>query len=217
MSLATDKLIAELAGHATPVRRLWPPMVRALAWLAAVAAISLGLILAYAHLAVFAQRASDPRMAVELAATLATGMAGVIAAFHLSLPDRSRAWAWLPAPFAALWMSLSGLGCYTHWAEQDARGWALGQSSSCFLFILAVGVPLAACLALGLRRSSPLQPRLTAALGAVGIAGLSAFILQFFHPFDVTLLDLGAHLAAVLVIVALMTVTARSPAGRIKP
>ena len=132
-------------------------------------------------------------MAVELAATLATGLAGVIAAFHLSVPDRSRAWAWLPAPFAVLWMSLSGWGCYADWAEQNARGWALGQSSHCFFFILFVGVPLAALLGWRLRRSSPLQPRLTAALGAVGVAGLSAFILQFFHPFDVTVLDLGAQ------------------------
>ena len=205
MSLTTDNLIADLALKGEPVRRLRPPMIRALIWLAVIGAVALACILAFSNLAVFAKRASDPRMAVELAATLATGLAGVIAAFHLSVPDRSRAWAWLPAPFAALWMTLSGWGCYADWAEQNARGWALGQSSHCFFFILAVGVPLAALLAWRLRRSAPLQPRLTAALGAVGVAGLSAFILQFFHPFDVTLLDLGAHLAGVLAIIALMT------------
>ena len=53
-----------------------------------------------------------------------------------------------------------------------------------------------------------------AALGAVGVAGLSAFILQFFHPFDVTLLDLGAHLAGVLVLIAAMTLIARPAIGR---
>jgi hypothetical protein len=110
-------------------------------------------------------------------------------------------------------MSLSGWGCYAHWAEQDARGWALGQSSHCFFFILAVGVPLAALLAWRLRRASPLRPRLTAALGAVGIAGLSAFILQFFHPFDVTVMDLATHLAAVLVIIAAMAAAGRTAVG----
>jgi hypothetical protein len=214
MSLSTDKVIAALALEGEPIRRLRPPMTRALIWLAVIAAVALGCILAFSNLAVFARRASDPRMAVELAATLATGLAGVIAAFHLSVPDRSRAWAWLPAPFAVLWMSLSGWGCYADWAEQNARGWALGQSSRCFLFILAVGVPLAGVLAWRLRRASPLQPRLTAALGAVGVAGLSAFILQFFHPFDVTLLDLGAHLAGVLVLIAAMTLIARPAIGR---
>lgn len=214
MSASTDKLIAELARQGEPIRRLRSPMVRALGWIALIAVVVLACVLAFSNLAVFARRASDPRMAVELAATLATGLAGVIAAFHLSVPDRSRAWAWLPAPFAVLWMSLSGWGCYADWAEQNARGWALGQSSHCFFFILFVGVPLAALLGWRLRRSSPLQPRLTAALGAVGVAGLSAFILQFFHPFDVTVLDLGAHLAGVLVIIAAMTVLARPAIGR---
>jgi hypothetical protein len=209
MRQTTDRLIAELTSRGEPVRRLRPPMVRALAWIGLIALVALACVLAFANLAVFARRASDPRMALELAATLATGLTGIIAAFHLSVPDRPRAWAWLPAPFAALWLSLSGWGCYADWAEQNARGWALGQSSHCFFFILAVGVPLAAVLAWRLRRSAPLQPRLTAALGAVGVAGLSAFILQFFHPFDVTVLDLGAHLAGVLAIIALMTLAAR--------
>jgi hypothetical protein len=188
-------------------------MVRALIWLSVIAAVALVAILTGSNLAVFAKRASDPRMAVELAATLATGIAGVIAAFHISLPDRSTAWAWLPAPFAALWMSLSGWGCYADWAEQNERGWALGQSSHCFLVILAIAVPLSGLLAWRLRKSSPLRPRLTAALAAVGIAGLCAFILQFFHPFDVTVMDLATHLAALLVIVALMTGAGRMAVG----
>ncbi len=213
MSTSTDKLIAELTAEAKPVRRLWPPMVRAAAWLAVIGAASLAFVLHGSDLTKFAARASDPRMAVELAATLATGLTGVIAAFHLSLPDRTRAWAWLPAPFIIVWMSLSGLGCYTHWAEQDARGWALGQSSQCFVFVLTAGVPLAAVLGWSLRRSAPLQPRLTAAVGAVGVAGLAAFILQFFHPFDVTLLDLGAHLAAVLLLIGVMTLAGRGAVG----
>ena len=35
-----------------------------------------------------------------------------------------------------------------------------------------------------------------ASVGALGVAGLAAFILQFFHPFDVTIMDLGTHVAA---------------------
>ena len=205
----TEQLIGQLAAQAKPVKRLAPPMVRAAAWLGFIAVVSGAAIAAWSNLAVFGARAADPRMALELAATLATGVAGVVAAFHLSLPDRSRAWAFLPIPFAALWMGLSGLGCYAHWAEQTQKGWTLGESSHCFAFILYTGVPLAALLAWRLRRSAPLQPRLTAALGAVGVAGLSAFILQFFHPFDVTLLDLGAHLAALAVITGLMTFAGR--------
>jgi hypothetical protein len=202
MSKNTEDMIAELAAAAAPVRRLAPPLARALMWLGAIGLVSVLAVLKLSNLAVFAARASDARMAVELAATLATGVAGVIAAFHLSVPDRPRAWALLPAPFAALWLATSGLGCWRYWGEQTAKGWGLGESSHCFLFLLGVGALLGGALTFALRRARPLQPRLVAAIGAVGVAGLAAFVLQFFHPFDVTLLDLGAHLAALCILIA---------------
>jgi hypothetical protein len=203
----TDELIAQISASATPVRRLAPPMTRALVWLAIVAAVSAAAIALRANLGVFVLRASDPRMALELFATLATGIAGVTAAFHLSLPDRSRAWALLPAPFAALWLAVSGVGCWLDWAEQTQRGWALGQSSHCFMFLLGVGVPLGGLLLFSLRRAQPLQPRLVASVGAVGVAGLTSFILQFFHPFDVTIMDLGTHLAALALLIGFFAVS----------
>ncbi len=209
MSTQTEDLIAELAASAPPVRRLAPPMARALIWLLTIAAISALLILKLSNLHAFAGRAADPRLALELFATLATGVAGVIAAFHLSVPDRPSAWAILPAPFAALWMGVSGLGCWRYWAEQTANGWRLGESSHCFIFLLAVGIPLAALLLLSLRRAHPLRPRLTATVGGIGVAALAAFLLQFFHPFDVTLMDLGAHLAALVILIGLFALSGR--------
>lgn len=205
----TDDLIAQLSAAAAPVKRLAPPMTRALVWLAAIAALAAGPILFRSNLPVFAQRASDPRMALELFATLATGVAGVIAAFHLSIPDRSRAWAWLPAPFALLWMVVSGIGCLQFLPEQEQAGWALGQRHYCFFFLLSVGLPLAGLLILTLRRASPLQPRLVACVGAIGVAGLAAFILQFFHPFDVTVMDLGTHLAALVLLIGVFSLSGR--------
>ena len=35
------------------------------------------------------------------------------------------------------------------------------------------------------------------------MAAASAFILQFFHPFDVTAIDLALHLVAVALVVAI--------------
>ncbi len=210
MSRETEDLIAQLTASAEPVRRLAPPMARALLWLGVVALICGALILKLSNLPVFAARASDPRFALELFATLATGVAGVIAAFHLSVPDRDRAWALLPAPFAALWMGLSGLGCWRDWAEQTQQGWHLGESSHCFVFLLAVGVPMAGLLMFNLRRAKPLQPRLVATLGAVGVAGVAAFVLQFFHPFDITLIDLGSHLTALALVIAFFNLSGRA-------
>lgn len=209
MNRRTEDLIADLAAAAAPVRRLAPPMLRALVWLGVIAVLAGAAILKLSNLHAFAARAADPRLAVELFATLATGIAGVIAAFHLSLPDRARAWALLPAPFAALWIGLSGVGCWRYWAEQTAQGWRLGESSHCFLFLLGIGIPLAGLLLLSLRKAHPLQPRLVASVGAVGVAALAAFILQFFHPFDVTLMDFGAHMTALAILIAAASLSGR--------
>ncbi|HEY4031135.1 MAG TPA: NrsF family protein [Caulobacteraceae bacterium] len=205
----TDDLIAQLSSTAAPVKRLAPPMARALTWLAAIAVLSAVPILLRSNLPVFAQRASDPRVAIELFATLATGVAGVIAAFHLSIPGRSRAWAWLPAPFALLWVVISGVGCLQFLPEQEQAGWAIGQRHYCFLFLLGVGVPLAGLLVLVLRRARPLQPRLVASVGALGVAGLAGFILQFFHPFDITVMDMATHLVALALIVGFVDLVSR--------
>jgi len=205
----TDGLIAELAASAPPVKRLAPPMTRAFVWLLAVAAIAAVPIILLSNLHVWAGRASHPRMALDLAATLATGIAGVIAAFHLSIPDRSPRWALLPLPFALVWAASTGLGCWQTLAEQDKRGWGLFQSSDCFVVLMIVGIPMAGLLLLSLRRARPLQPRLVATVGAAGVAGRAAFVLQFFHPFDVTVMDLGAHLAGLLVLFAVLNLSAR--------
>jgi hypothetical protein len=210
----TDELIAQLSATAGPVKRLAPPMARALAWLLAIAVLAAVPILLRANLPVFARRASDPRMALELFATLATGVAGVIAAFHLSIPDRPRNWAWLPAPFALAWIVVSGIGCLQFLPEQEKDGWALGQRHYCFFFLLSVGLPLAGLLILTLRRASPLQPRLVACMGAIGVAGLAAFILQFFHPFDVTIMDLGTHIVALALLIGVFSLSGRLTLAR---
>ena len=39
--------------------------------------------------------------------------------------------------------------------------------------------------------------------GALGVAALAAFVLQFFHPFDVTLIDLAMHALAVVLVIGI--------------
>jgi len=209
----TDVLIERLAGEAKAVRRLRPPLVRAALWLSAVAAVGVVSILMFSDLHVFARRAQDPKLVLELAGTLLTGIAGVVAAFHLSLPDRPRLWALLPVPPLMLWIGASGYSCYRHWLSFGPDGWQIGESAHCFVFILGVSAPLGAALYFVLRKARPLDPVTTAALGGAGVAGLAAFLLQFFHPFDVTFMDLGIHLAAVLA-VTLASLLSAATAGK---
>lgn len=215
MSEETERLIERLSADARAVTRLRPPALRAGLWLIAVAAIIAAAILMFANLTVFAQRAGDPKLALELLGTLLTGITATVAAFHLSLPDRGRGWALLPLPPLALWIASSGYACYRHWIVFGPEGWALGESTHCLRFILGASVPLAASLLFVLRRAAPLAPVSVAALGGLGVAAIAAFALQFFHPFDVTFMDLTVHLAAVSVVVAVVALTERlSPSRR---
>lgn len=200
----TDQLIDTLTRNVLPVRRLRPPLLRAGLWLATVALVG-GLIVArFANLHIVMVRAQQPVFDVAMVAALATGCFAVIAAFYLSLPDRPLLWALLPMPSFIVWWVASGAGCYSDWLEYRDGAWQIGESGHCLMFILGVGVPLSLALLLALRRARPIAPRRVTVVGALGAASLAAFLLQFFHPFDLTLMDLLIHAVGVAVVVTLM-------------
>lgn len=205
----TEQLIESLSRGVAPVRPLPPPARRALLWLTAVALVTGLVLLRYADLAAFAARFAAPRMTIEAAAILLTGVTAVIAAFHLSLPDRSSLWRYAPLPPLALWIGTSTLGCLQYGLGLGPPGHRAGESTHCFAFIVGVSVPLAVLLYAVLRRARPLDPLPVALTAALGVAALAAFILQFFHHFDVTATDLVVHLAAVLFVVAVAGVSRR--------
>jgi hypothetical protein len=76
-----------------------------------------------------------------------------------------------------------------------------------------MSVPLALGLFWMLRRARPIAPLSVAALGTLGVAASAAFMLQFFHPFDVTVIDLSLHLAAIALVVLLGTMWRRPLLG----
>jgi hypothetical protein len=205
----TEGLIARLTEGLQPVKRLPPPGVRASLWLGVVALLGAVLVFGFSDLAMFARRISDPKLALELTGTLLTGILAVIAAFELSLPDRPLRWALLPVPPFFLWLGSSGYSCWRHWLVRGPGGLIRGEGADCFLWIVAFGVPLAVSLFVVLRRAHPLAPGPVAAMAGLGVASLAAFLLQFFHPFDVTFIDLGLHLAAVATVIVLARGAAR--------
>ena len=111
MDGSRDRLIGALAADLQPVRPLLPPALRTLLWLILVAIVA-------AVLAMFADVSATWHRLSAVSDTwlaalgcIATMAAAALAAFELSLPDRSRAWALLPLPAAVLWVGASGLGC----------------------------------------------------------------------------------------------------------
>jgi hypothetical protein len=201
----TEDLIQALAADAKPVRRLRPPLLRALGWLALFVGIAGVVTVATGAWPEMLVRLKDQRFAIELAATFITGLAAVIAAFYLSVPDRSRFWVVLPLPPLALWLASSGYECYRNWIELGPQGWRLGRSGDCFVFILTMSIPVALALYWALRRAVPLDVTRVLVVGGLGVAALSAATLQFYHPFDVTVIDLAVHVIAVLIVIAALT------------
>jgi hypothetical protein len=220
--MKTEQLIEKLTADLAPVRVLREPTVRALAWLGVVGVAGAIAVLRFSHLNAIMPRLEIPRVTVECIGTLLTAITATLAAFQLSVPDHSPRWAWLPvAPFA-LWLGASGLGCLSNGMSLHGPQGFVGHSSHCFVFISAVSVPLAIILFWMLRRARPIDALPVAVTGTLGVAATAAFLLQFFHPFDVTVIDLALHLAAIGLVVLIGTAwrrrlldssTAESPAS----
>jgi hypothetical protein len=198
-----EALILELAAELKPVRRLASPPRRALTWLAAVAALALALAAIVDRSAVAARLAATPDLWLSLVGSTLTMALGALAAFELSLPDRSPRWALLPVPTAVLWLAASGIGCLRTWVVPDTHPATLSDTRDCISFIIALSVPLSLLMFGMLRRGHTLQPGLTAAVAGIASAAAAASLLVLFHPYDASVTDLAVHVAAVgLVIVA---------------
>lgn len=196
-----EELIRGLADGLAPVRRLPPPFLRTLGWLAAVALIAGGLAV-FADLdAVWRRITATPDMSLAVVGSLLTMVLAALAAFELSLPDASRAWALLPLPASLLWIVASGLGCLRGWVLPQTHVAVIGEAGDCLVFIVGLSVPLSALLLLMLRRACSLQPDLTATMGGLAAAAAAAALLNFFHPFDAAATDLAVHAVAVSLVV----------------
>jgi len=208
---STDALVAALAREARPVKPLAPPLRRALATLAALGAGGALLVLlagdADGLLARYAGR--ETLMMLEMGAMALTALLAVVGAFFLAVPGSSRRWLLAPVPSFIAWLGLSGLGCYRDLARLGPGDWAWGHGGDCLAFILGASLAVGAPLLWRLSRARPIDPLPVAMLGGLGAAALSALLLQFFHPFALTLIDLGVHLAAILIVILLAALSRR--------
>lgn len=189
--ISTPDLIDVLAANAAPVRRLRPPLMRATLWLLLAVFV---LVLIGIGLGVrpdMAQKARDWFFVVGMAASLLTGALAAIAAFMVSLPDRSRFWLVLPAPVLVVWLSTIGYGCLTAWVGLGAEGVRLGDLAECFATLALTSVPVSAVMLLMLRRAAPLRPAAAAMMGSLAVGGITATGLLVFHPLDATIMILA--------------------------
>jgi hypothetical protein len=205
-----DDFIHSLAADLKPVRPLPPPGRRALLWLALVGALAFMLAAVADRPAVAARLAAAPDLWLAASGSALTMVLAAIAAFQLSLPDRSPLWALLPLPAVLLWLGASGAGCLRAWLVPDTHAAVLDDTKDCLAFILALSIPLSALLLGMLRQGYTLRPGLTAMVAGFASAAAAATLLVFFHPYDASATDVVVHVAAV----ALVIVVNRALGGR---
>jgi hypothetical protein len=170
-------------------------------WLGAVAIVAV-MLAAFADLAATGRRLmAAPDMWFAVTGSTLTAVLATIAAFQLSLPDGRTIWALLPIPSALLWVSASGLGCLRTWLVPGTHDASFAEAKDCFVFIVALSIPLSAILILMLRRGYSLRPNLMGVIGGLAVAAASATLLNLFHPYDAAATDLTVHATAVTVVI----------------
>lgn len=207
----TDDLIEALAADAVPVEPLAPPLRRCLVALGAIAVSGLVLVLAFGDASGLLTRYSGRfgRLALESGAMILTATLALVGAFEISIPGRSRRWLLAPLPALLAWIGLSGAGCYEQFVTAGTMGSLPGESANCFRFLIAGSLLVGLPLLWQLSKARPVDPLPVAMLGGLGAAAATAFLLQFFHPFAITLADLGVHLFAVGLIVLAASLSRR--------
>jgi hypothetical protein len=201
--VTTPELIDRLSAGARPVRRLRSPFLRAGSWLLLAALVLVVLAALHGTRPDLALRLHQPAFVAALAGSLLTGGLAALAAFELSLPDRSRSWLLLPVPAIALWLATIGYGCLTSWVSIGPAGIRLGSTLQCFGTLVLVSAPPWAVLLVMLHRTAWLDPSPAALMGGVAIAGVAATAMSILHQLDATVLVLLWNLGAAAVIVAL--------------
>jgi len=186
----TPDLIDLLAANLMPVRRLRPPVARAATWLALAVVIVALLAIAQGLRPDIASCMRQSAFVTSLGGALLTGVLATIAAFMLSLPDRSRLWVVLPGPPLALWLSSIGYQCLTNWVGMQPGSITLGETIRCFATLVLTSLPLSLTLLLMLRYAAPLRPTSVIFAGSLAVAAITAVALSLFHSGDATIMIL---------------------------
>jgi hypothetical protein len=199
--ITTPDLISSLAADATAVRRLRPPLTRASIWLLLAAFILALLAISHGLRPDLAQRLTETAFVVSMAASLLTGVLAAVAAFLVSLPDRSRLWLLLPAPALAAWLLTIGYQCLTNWVAIGPDGIRLGEAANCFATLVLTSMPLSLAMLVMLRYAAPLRPTTVTLSGGLAVAGITAAALSLFHDLDATVMILVWNLGMAALIV----------------
>jgi len=146
------------------------------------------------------QATADTRFMVEQLATLATALTAAVAAFRSAIPGFDRRFLLLPLAPLALWLGSVGDGCVQDWIRLGAEGLTIRPDWDCLPMATIIGILPAVAIVAMLRKGLPAHPRLTLGMGALAVASVANFGLQFAHSRDVSIMVLTWHLGAAAIL-----------------
>lgn len=197
------------------MRRLRPPLARAACWLAFAAAILILLAVTRGVRPDLAQRLQEPVFVIGIAASLATGILAAVAAFVVSLPDRSRGWSLLPLPPLAIWISTIGYGCLIAWVGISANGLPAGEVARCLVTLVLTSGPLSLAMCVMLRHAVPLRALPVALVGGLAVAAITASALSILHPLEATITILLWNFGTAALFLGLAALLGRGMSSRL--
>jgi hypothetical protein len=186
----SQELIGRLVKDLRPVRRLRPPVIRLMSWLALSLPWVIAVVLMMGLRPDINARLSDGRWLIEQGAALATAMMAAMAAFCAGVPGRPRWEHFLPVLPLAVWLGALCQGSAQEWLSAGSLSLILHQDWQCLPGIIFVGIGPGAVMAVMLRKGFPRAPMTTTALGALASGGLAEVGLRSFHPEAATIMVL---------------------------
>lgn len=214
--METADLIRSLATNAPRVKRLRPPLVRAIGWLLLAAAIMGLMTVSHGVRPQFAERMQDAVFAINMISSMMTGVLATIATFLISLPDRSRRWLLLPAPPLVAWLSTIGYQCFAGWVPVPAGAITAEAASGCLATLVLTSLPLSLLMLGMLRYAAVLRPTSVILMGSLAVSAITATALSMFHPLDATAMILGWNLGTAVLFLAGAAVFSRKVSTAVK-
>ncbi|AJY27229.1 hypothetical protein BTM_6175 (plasmid) [Burkholderia thailandensis 34] len=204
----THTLIEALATDLRPVRRLFPPALRLLGWLA-VSVPAVAAIVAWEGVrGDLAIRFAEPAFLTEQAAAVATALVAGWAALAGCIPGTARWKLWLPMAPVSLWIASLGHQCRSEWVRVGTAGLSFHPDWMCLPNIAVISALPAIAIVMAIRRGARLDtaPVLWGSLAAAALANAA---LRLFHAEDAALMVIVWQFGSVVLFTAAMTLFRR--------
>lgn len=208
MTMDTYTLIDALVADLRPVRRLFPPALRLLGWLAVSIPAVAAIVALQGVRSDLATRFAEPTFLTEQLATVATALVAGWAALAGCIPGTARWKLWVPVVPLSAWIVSLGHQCWSEWIHAGAGNMVFRPDWVCLPNIAMISAIPAMAIVVAIRRGACLNsaPVLWAGVAAAALANVA---LRMFHTEDAALMVIVWQFGSAALFTAALTVLRR--------